>query len=69
MYAYICKKHHETSFSPTVRELAEMFFMSTGAVYRHLDRMEGSGWLVRNSGKARGLTLLRHCPHTESDRF
>ena len=67
MYAYICRKHRETSRPPTLRELANAFYMSTGVVTRHLAHMEGQGWILRETGKARGIMLLRPCGTAHSD--
>jgi DNA-binding MarR family transcriptional regulator len=61
MFAYICQRQQESSFPPSLRELAKTFFMSPGSVIRHLERMEGMGWIIRDPGKARGITLLRSC--------
>jgi DNA-binding MarR family transcriptional regulator len=65
MFAYICKQHHDTSFPPSLRELADTFYMSTATVIRHLERMEGLGWVARDPGKARGITLIRTCGREE----
>ena len=66
MYAFICKQHRETSYPPSLRELADKFYMSTGGVICYLDRMQALGWLEREPGKARGLTLVRRCKRGDS---
>ena len=48
------KKH---THPPTLREIGEGCFLSTSAVTRHLDRLEGQGKLFREPGHARGITL------------
>lgn len=42
---------------PTLREIAEGCYLSPSAVTRHLDRLEGEGKLIREPGRARGITL------------
>ncbi len=44
---------------PTIREIAEGCFLSTSAVTRHLDRLEGEGRLTREPGRARAITILK----------
>jgi DNA-binding MarR family transcriptional regulator len=65
MYAFICKQHRETSYPPSVRELAETFYMSAGSILRYLDKMESLGWISREPGRARGITLVRVCAEAE----
>jgi DNA-binding MarR family transcriptional regulator len=61
MYAFLCKRQRETSFPPSLREIADEFYLSPASVMRYLDKMEALGWLMREWGKARGITLIREC--------
>jgi DNA-binding MarR family transcriptional regulator len=65
MFAFICKQHRETSYPPSLRELGETFYMSAASILRYLDRMEALGWITREPGRARGITLVRECEETE----
>ncbi|MEO8610964.1 MAG: transcriptional regulator [Chloroflexota bacterium] len=61
IFAYMCQYHRENTYPPTLREMADTFFMSPSSIMRHLDKMEAAGWIAREWGKARGITLLRTC--------
>ena len=52
--AYISKH----TYPPTLREIGEGCFLSTSAVTRHLAHLEGEGKIVREEGRARGITLI-----------
>ena len=62
IFAFMCKYQHETGFPPSLREIGKTFYMSPGTIMRYLDKMEAQGWITREWGKARGITLLRACP-------
>lgn len=49
----------ENSFSPTVRELAARLGMAGPSVIEQLQRLERNGYIKRQAGKARSLTVLR----------
>lgn len=67
VYAFICKQQHETSYPPSLRELAKTFYMSPGRIVRVLDRMDALGWINREPGKARGITLMRPCAEPDEE--
>ena len=66
LFVYLCHYHREYNYPPTLREMAEIFFMSPGTVTRYLDKMEAAGWIARDWGKARSITILRTCGSVES---
>lgn len=61
VFAFICKHVQELGHPPTLREIAKACFMSTTRAMRCLDRLDAGGWITREQGKARGITLLRDC--------
>ena len=68
MFTFLCKHHRRTGFPPSLREMADAFYMSPGTVMRYLDKMEAMGWITREWGKARGITILRTCV-TPEDKY
>jgi hypothetical protein len=55
---------------PTYREIAEGCHMATTSILRHVDRLEGMGWIIRKLGMMRSIRLGPNGPHTgrmESD--
>jgi DNA-binding MarR family transcriptional regulator len=62
VFTWICQYITENSYPPTLRELANQFYMSPGRIDRMLTRMEIHGWIAREPGRKRGITLLRSCP-------
>jgi DNA-binding MarR family transcriptional regulator len=66
LFVYLCHYHHENNYPPTLREMADAFYMSPSSVIRWLDKMEAMGWITRDWGKARGITLMRTCGPLES---
>lgn len=48
--------------SPTLREIANSCYASHTTILRHLDRLEGMGWIVREPGKSRSIRLGEHAP-------
>ncbi len=61
VFDWICHYTEENSYPPTLRELAAQFYMSPGRIDRMLTRMEVHGWIAREPGRKRGITLLRSC--------
>ena len=61
MFIFLCQHQRETGFPPSLREMADAFYMSPGTIMRYLDKMEAKGWIAREWGKARGITILRVC--------
>ena len=57
VYEYI-KERIERGLSPTVREIcADLDIPSTSTVHRLLSQLEGSGYITRNSGQRRTISL------------
>ncbi len=65
IFAFMCKYHQENGFPPSLREIGKAFYMSPGTIMRYLDKMEAQGWIIREWGKARGITLKRECAKAE----
>jgi SOS-response transcriptional repressor LexA len=61
IFAWICQYVEANSFPPTLRELSKHHYMSVGRIHRLLTRMELLGWIAREPGLKRGITLLRPC--------
>lgn len=51
------QREHE--YSPTLRELAEIFGVSANTVYRHLEALQKKGYLERDRDKARAINIVR----------
>jgi DNA-binding MarR family transcriptional regulator len=66
LFVYLCHYHRENNYPPTLREMADTFYMSPSTVLRYLDKMQATGWIAREWGKARGITLLRTCGPAET---
>jgi repressor LexA len=49
------KKH---TYPPTLREIGEGCHLTTSAVTRYLHKLELEGRIIREEGRARGITLL-----------
>jgi DNA-binding MarR family transcriptional regulator len=65
LFVYLCNFQRENNFPPTLREMADTFYMSPSTIMRYLDKMQARGWIAREWGKARGITLLRTCGPVE----
>ena len=61
IFAFMCQYQREASYPPSLREIGKTFYISPGTAMRYLDKMEALGWIARESGTARGITLLRGC--------
>ncbi len=57
IYEYLSEDIH-----PTYREIAERCYMAHTSVLRHIDRLEGMGWIVREEAKARSIRMGPHAP-------
>jgi SOS-response transcriptional repressor LexA len=66
IFAFMCKYQRETGYPPSLRETGKAFYMSPGTIMRYLDKMEAQGWVTREWGKARGITLKRECAKEET---
>lgn len=58
IFAYIASELAAKGRPPTLRELADNFFVSTGTIQRHLDWLEMHGRIERQPGKARSIRIL-----------
>lgn len=58
VYLYVKSYIKKHTHPPTLREIGEGCFLSTSAVTRHLERLQGEGKLIREPGRARGITLV-----------
>ena len=58
VYAFIRAYIAENGHPPTLREIAAALYLSTGAVYRCLDKLEAQGRITRKPNRSRGITLL-----------
>jgi hypothetical protein len=62
VFDFLCQYNRQFGYSPTLREVSEACYMSRPNMYRYLDRLEGQGRIVRDSGIARGITIVAPCP-------
>ncbi len=58
VYLFIKRYIREHTHPPTIREIAEGCFLSNAGVVRHLNHLEDTGRLIREPGRARGITLV-----------
>jgi repressor LexA len=58
VYEFVKTFIKEHTYPPTLREIARACFLSTSAVTRHLERLQGEGKINREWGVARGITLV-----------
>ncbi len=47
---------------PTYREIAERCSMAHTGVIRHIDKLEGMGWIIREEAKFRSIRLGPKAP-------
>ncbi len=59
VYAFVERYIEEHGYAPSLREIAAGCYLGTSSVLRHLDKLEALGWIAREPGRARSLTLLR----------
>jgi DNA-binding MarR family transcriptional regulator len=57
IYEYMRQDIH-----PTYREIAEQCNMAHTSVIRHIDKLEGMGWIIRAEGKMRSIRLGPKAP-------
>ena len=57
IYEYIQQDIH-----PTYREIGERCNMAHTSVLRHIDKLEGMGWLIREEAKMRSIRLGPKAP-------
>jgi SOS-response transcriptional repressor LexA len=57
VYSFIVSFIDERGFPPSQREIATGCFMARSSVQRHLDVLEATGFIEREMGTARSLSL------------
>ncbi len=62
VFRFLCEYNRQFGYSPTLREVSEACYMSRPNMYRYLDYLQGQGRISRDSGIARGITLITPCP-------
>jgi len=55
---FICDFWQAHGYSPTLREISEGCYMSSGNVYRFLDKLEVRGCIRREPNIARSIVIL-----------
>ena len=58
IYNYICNFDAEYGYPPTITQIADACFMSRTTVVRHLDWLEAWGYLWREPGLPRAITII-----------
>lgn len=59
IYDYVEQSVRQKGYPPSVREIgAVMGLQSPSTVHFHLKRLEAAGWIIRDAGKGRAITLL-----------
>ena len=61
VFNFLCQYYRQFGYSPTMRELSGACYMSRPNMYRYLDQLVGQGRISRDSGIARGITLIASC--------
>ena len=67
VYAFVRDYIQENRRSPTLREIGSGCYISHTAVMRHLDKLEGMGWLEREPNIPRSMRLGELAPDTDWD--
>lgn len=57
VYTFIRAYLEKEGYPPSLREIATGCFIGRSTLYRHLDRLETLGCLIRQPGQARSLSL------------
>jgi repressor LexA len=65
VFDFIREHFARHGYSPTLREIGEGCFMSHTTVLRHLDRLEGKGWITRQLGTPRSIALSPDAPKSK----
>jgi DNA-binding MarR family transcriptional regulator len=61
VFRFLCEYNRQFGYSPTMREISEACYMSRPNMYRYLDRLEAQNRIARDSGIARGITVIAPC--------
>lgn len=56
----ICRYVSAKGYPPTVKEMSETFGISHASVHDRINQLVRKGYLKREEGKARGLTVTKH---------
>jgi len=59
VYKFIEGYTQQHGYPPTIREIGVACFLGPSSVLRYLDKLEATGWIQREPGRARGMTLLK----------
>jgi repressor LexA len=62
VFDYIDTYSEEHTHPPSIRNIADDCFLSRATVVRYLDRLEAHGFIIREPGRARGITLTGKKP-------
>lgn len=57
VYAFMCDYYQQNGLPPSIEEIAHACYLSPTTTVRHLDRLEGRGWISRKPGVARGIVF------------
>ncbi len=57
VYEFICTYILEHGYSPSQRDIARGCYINAASVIRYLDKLEAKGYIRRELGKARSITL------------
>ena len=66
VYEFVCDYIAAHRRSPSLREIGRACNCSHTAIIRHLDRLEGLGWIEREPGQARSIILGERGPRSPS---
>ena len=62
VYIFVRDYSDEHTHPPTIREIGETCYISRAQAVRYLDKLEAHGFIIREPGKARGITLTGKKP-------
>jgi hypothetical protein len=62
IFRFLCEYNRQFGYSPTLREVSEACYMSRPNMYRYLDQLVAQDRIARDSGIARGITIITPCP-------
>lgn len=57
VYEFIREYIQHRGLPPTQREIADHCFVARSSIQRHLDILDALGFIIREPGTARGITL------------
>jgi repressor LexA len=66
IYRFIEQHIQERGYSPTLREIAVGCYLTAAGVMPHLDKLEQSGYVIRDFNMARTIRLLKPLPEQTS---